>query len=280
MSIVKKLFIFLVIPLICFNLIILFVAGIEYWRAGEPKGIEIAGEKGSVILLHGYVGSPLDFGRLPELLAKEGYRVVAPVIPTHSSSDFAYGRGRMRYEDYVVWMKRLIQKERRLTGKSPVVMGFSMGGALSVIAAGKFDVNKLVLIAPYLDLAVLPQLAKPMALVSSWITPVVPKSQKGKINKPEGYAAYEPGTYMLSMSSYYTVEEMKEQAKDVLLTLKIPILVVGSKNDQVARFASAKALCEQKVNCNIVAFEKSNHIIMWDYDAEDAEKAVMNFVRE
>ena len=90
----------------------------------------------------------------------------------------------------------------------------------------------------------------------------------------------EPGTYMLSMASYYRVEVLKEQAKKAFPKLDIPILLVGSKNDEVASFEASSALCKENKNCQLVELEKSNHVVLQDYDLEFAIREIMRFIKE
>lgn len=280
MSILKKLFILIVVPLIGFNLLMLVASGIEYKYAKKSEGFfNKHGKKGTVILLHGYVGSPLDFGELYKALIGNGYRVIAPVIPFNSDATFAYERGAFSAEDYIQWAKQVIEKEKTATGEDPILVGFSMGGALSSATAAELKVKKLILIAPYFDLAVFPGIAKSIAWGLSWVMPVLPKTQKGKINDPDGYNLYQPGTYMLSMASYYQVELLKEQAKKAFPKLDIPILLIGSKNDEVASFQASSALCKENKNCQLVELEKSNHVVLLDYDFGFAITEIMAFIK-
>lgn len=280
MSILKYLIVLIVIPLIGINLIMFVAAGIEYKYAKKSEGfINKNGKAGTVILLHGYVGSPNDFGDLFKMLVGRGYRVIAPTIPFNSDASFAYDRGAYSANDYVQWVQKLVENEKRKTGEDPILIGFSMGGALSAATAEKLKVKKLVLIAPYFGLAVYPDIARNMAWALSWILPVLPKTQKGKINSPDGYSLYQPGTYMLSMASYYQVEILKERAKKVFPKLDVPILVIGSKNDEVADFQVSRTLCERNKNCKLVEFEKSNHVLMHDYDLEPAVRAIESFIK-
>ncbi len=267
--------------LISFNLIMFVAAGIEYKYAKKSDGFfNKHGKNGTVILLHGYVGSPWDFGDLFKVLVGNGYRVIAPAIPFNSDASFAYERGSYSADDYIQWAKGIVEKEKKATGEDPVLVGFSMGGALSSAIASELKVKKLILIAPYFDLTLYPGFAKSIAWGMSWVMPVLPKTQKGKINDPEGYSLYEPGTYMLSMASYYQVEILKERAKKAFPNIDIPILVIGSKNDEVASFQASSALCKENKNCQLVELEKSNHVVLQDYDLEFAIREIMRFVKQ
>ena len=111
-----------------------------------------AGSAPSVILLHGFGGTPKDLRVLAELLAAQGFRAVVPAIPDQTSTTFAYGRGRVSPADYAEWLIDLIKRETAASGQPPSLVGFSMGGALATLIAADHAVAKLVLISPYFDL--------------------------------------------------------------------------------------------------------------------------------
>ena len=53
-------------------------------RGAEP--IYLPGtNRRAALLLHGFIGSPTDFGRLPKLLNEAGYAVSVPLLPGHGT---------------------------------------------------------------------------------------------------------------------------------------------------------------------------------------------------
>src|SRR5262245_52134090 len=102
--------------------------------------------KPSVILLHGFGGSPYDLRPLAERLAQRGYRAVVPALKGQCSTSFAYGRGRFTPAEYREFLLDLLREETALAGAPPMLVGFSMGGALAAIAAAEYPVGRLVLV--------------------------------------------------------------------------------------------------------------------------------------
>ena len=89
----------------------------------------------SVILLHGFGGTPRDLRSIAEPLAERGYRVVVPAIPEQTSTSFAYRRGRVAPAAYRAWVSDLVRDEAAIGGAPPLLVGTSMGGTLATIAA-------------------------------------------------------------------------------------------------------------------------------------------------
>src|SRR5262245_33344981 len=68
----------------------------EPWlRSSQVLPSQAGNVRSSVLLLHGFGGSPRDLRALGELLAARGFRAVVPEVPGQTSTSFAYSRGRI-----------------------------------------------------------------------------------------------------------------------------------------------------------------------------------------
>src|SRR5262245_27762812 len=239
------------------------------------KGTEA---KPSVILLHGFGGSPYDMRPLAERLAAHGYRAVVPALPAQTSASFAYGRGRMSPTAYRDWLGDLLRDEATLTGMAPMLVGFSMGGALAVIGAAQYPVSRLVLISPYFQLAVGGQWAAASPRWLRWLLPVVPKFAKGQISDPEGYKAYQTGTYLVTLRAFLQLTELAEIAKRKAAGLALPMLVMATRKDTVASFEATRRLFEGREQVEMVGCERGNHILAFDLDRERLMADVVAFL--
>jgi len=232
----------------------------------------------SIVLVHGYVGSPKDFIYLAEELAGLGYRVVCPVTSGQTTRTPILSRGEYTLEYYEAWLTAIIKNEKKLTGKKPVFVGHSMGGTLSTIVAQKNVVAKLVLLAPFYSLPYGNEIVVYAANILRWLLPVIPKFSKGMINDPVGSADYQPGSMYLSLKAFLQLEKMALTAKKQAVNITIPTLVVISQNDHVA---SAKRTIETFGDMNNVQIEnypKSNHILLYDYDKNEIIKKIIHFI--
>ena len=239
------------IVLAAVNLAILALAWFEYARSPRKdpwqRSTQVlpavpGGDRPSIVLLHGFGGTPRDFRSLAGLLADRGYRVVVPAIPEQTSVSFAYSRGRLAPADYRAWLDGIIEDEAAISGAPPMLVGMSMGGALAAIAAADHSIGKLVLISPYFNLAVADTWVTQSSNWLRWLLPVVPKVQKAQINDPEGYRAYATGSYLVSLRAFLQLVRLAKIAMAKASGLVVPTLVLASQSDTVASFAATERL--------------------------------------
>jgi carboxylesterase len=191
-------------------------------------------EKPSVVLVHGFVGSPFDFKELGLGLKASGFRVVIPCMPGQGRSDFAYLRGRFNPNFYVRWLQNILENEYKKTGSKPYLVGFSMGGALSCMMASRSLADRLVLIAPFFDL---PQRGLSLFVyLFGYLFPVIPKTEKGKINDTNAKLSYLPGSMLISIPAFRNLKQLSRQAESSVDNIKGPVLVMCSRNDRVASY--------------------------------------------
>jgi carboxylesterase len=236
--------------------------------------------KPSVILLHGFGGSPFDMRPLAERLAGRGYRAVVPALPGQTSTSFAYGRGCFSAAGYCDWLRTLMREEAALGGTPPMLVGFSMGGALAAICAADTPVGRLVLISPYFRLAIASRWVADAPQWLRWVLPVLPKLAKGQIADKEGYQAYQTGTYLVSMRAVLELTELAEIAKRKVAGLAVPMLVVAARKDTVASFEVTRRLLEGRERVRMVACDRGNHILAFDLDRERIIAEVVAFLTE
>jgi carboxylesterase len=234
--------------------------------------------RSSVILLHGFGGTPSDLRVLAERLADRGFRAVVPAIPEQTSTTFAYVRGRISPAEYADWLLDLIRKETAAGGQPPSLVGFSMGGALAALVAADHPVARLVLISPYFSLPERTQWAASTAHWLRWIVPVVPKAAKGQIMDPDGYRQYATGSYFISMRAVLRLAELADIARAKAARLTLPTLVVAAEKDIVASFAVTEGLFRGLGNARLVVCNRSNHIVTYDFDRDLVVKEVLAFL--
>lgn len=234
----------------------------------------------SVVLVHGFVGSPRDFTPLYEPLAAAGFRVVAPLVPGQTKACPAGERGDFTPKILVEWLRGIIAQETAISGRPPFLVGFSMGGALSTIVAAEGRVERLVLIAPYYRLTtahdIITMLAGPVGAIAPLLP--VPPIAMGRINDPEGDRQNYAGSWIISIPAFRQLHQVSLWAKGVAFDIDVPTLVLMSPNDEVASFDAMKETIGRVPQAEYRLYPRSNHILLWDYDREAAAAAAVEFL--
>lgn len=232
----------------------------------------------SVIILHGFGGSPLDVKPLAESLRESGFRLVIPVLPGETTSTPALERGERSTEERVAWLEALVAEETRRFGRPPYLTGFSMGATLATIVAGQGRVDRLVLVSPFYSLAWGDDFLTGLSRLLSSVIPLVPKPWKGKVKDPEGYRRYRPGSYTVSLEAFLRLQEMAEIARGSVDDLSMPVLVIASPDDGVASFELTEELFRDRKDTEFLALPGSDHILFYDYGREEAIRKVREFL--
>ena len=234
----------------------------------------------AVLLIHGFGGSPVDVKPLTDSLEKYGYAFHAIVLPGHGTTPKD-----LKHVTKSDWLEKAFSAYEKLKQEHGEVsiVGFSMGGAIGLSIAAEKEVSKLVLISPYFK--VKEQwfyFGKPeiWAKRLNKIMPFVKKPKIGQINDPDGlrrYIAYSniPTKSISELSKIGRLAEAK--SKDVTCE----ILWIHSKKDIVADFELSKKVfntIDTKKKC-FLEYNKSNHVILYDYDHTDVINKIMSFLK-
>ena len=248
--------------------------GCEPWQAdgsGDRAGT-------TVVVTHGFTGNPLATRPLAEVLHGAGFTADVLRLPGHGSTvkDLCASR----YPDWRAEVDAAIDRARD-AGRRVVLVGHSMGGTLSVDAAGRrpADVAGVVAINPQvLDPT---QLLAKVAPVMQHVLPVVPRDLAGlptnDIARPDvEERAYPKVSARAAQSLIRELPRIRAQ----LLDLTMPLLVVTSPQDHTVPAANSDALVELVGSTDVrrVSCERSYHVPQIDWDRELVEDAVLDFV--
>ena len=232
----------------------------------------------TIIMIHGFAGSPFDLKPLAVELTNLGYYVVLPATPGQIDQGYSSEADDYQPEFYIGWINNLVSNEIEKSNGKIYLVGFSMGGTLSTIAAVSNKIDKLVLIAPFYSLTT----ANDFIWKSSrWLAKVingVPNLTLGAINDPEGDEVYYPGSKVIRLDAFDSLARLAQTAVKCVPEVEVPVLVLGSINDEVASFSYTKELFSNRKNAKIIEYEKSNHVLLYDYDKESAISNIISFL--
>jgi esterase/lipase len=233
----------------------------------------------TVILLHGFGGSPFDLKPLALALRGSGFRLVIPVLPGETTSTPARTRGVVTAEEKISWLEGLIAEETERFSRTPHLVGFSMGGSLATIVAVQETLDRLVLVSPYYALSWGNSFLPGLSRFFSSLLPVVPKPWKGQVNDPEGYRRYRPGSGTVSLHGFHRLQQLAERARNSVADLPpLPTLVLASPDDEVASYTMTRRLFLGRPETEFLAFPGSNHILFYDYGRDRAITSVKEFL--
>lgn len=258
----------------------------------DPMSGVVAGTEGltlegsgpnAALLVHGFVGSRIDFNDLGEVLNREGFTVRLTRLPGH---------GTFAVEHAVTSAEQLIEAVRSeylaMKREHPEValVGFSMGGALASIVASQEQVDRMVLIAPYFGVTYRWYYIIPAEITNGlfgWWIPYVVKGERFTcVNRPE--AKKELFCYkVLSTQGADELIRIGEIARDpdLLARIQCPVLMLHSRNDRAASDDKAEEAFQHigSSDKQVIWYEDSNHHLLWDHDREDAKQRIAEFLK-
>lgn len=256
----------------------------EYLQGGAPLTRGPENSATAVLLVHGFVGGPNNFGELPEDLADAGYYVRAMTLPGHGTSpqDMAL----TPEGDYLLAVLREIRALRESHDRVYVV-GHSMGGSLCTLAAAIDDIDGLVLAAPYFGVS------------HKWYYVLPPETWTAMthrfikwVYKSDNFLQVHRRAAVPDIFSYRWIpsegnaalNHIGENASDpdILEWVECPVLWLHGPTDDAADYADAHAAFDNMASADKrhVSLEESDHHVFWDYDREEAIDSIVAFVEE
>ncbi len=238
----------------------------------------------AVLLIHGFAGTPHDVRPASDALEQNGIPNRAITLPGHDTTP-----REMKNSDMEQWLDAARSGFAALTKEyaNVAVVGFSMGGALSLIVASENPVCRLVMLNPYFR--VRPRwyyFGQPEAWARRLdsILGYVKKPRVGFINDREGkkrYGAYPQYRFIPTKCVRHLVE-IGRLAMECVPKVTADTLWFHSTGDDVADFAFSRSAfgripSKQK---QFIELSRSNHIVLYDYDASDVVDRVIDFLVE
>lgn len=235
-----------------------------------------------VLLVHGFLGGSSNFGALPEKLAAAGYRVHALRLPGHGTSPREFAE---TDADELVGHVRAETEAALDAYERVILVGHSMGATLSALTASEFEVDGLVLAAPYFGVAyqwyyVLP--AEVWSHLTGWAIDWVYKSAafervKRVEARPEIFSyAWVPSEGTRALIAVGN----RAFRRDVLENVTCPLLVIHPIEDHAASTSKAERAYEWLGSSDkrLVMLGNSDHVVFYDYEREAVNETIIAFV--
>lgn len=235
----------------------------------------------AVVLVHGLLGSPADFGDLPQALRAQGFTVRAPLLPGHGR--VPSGLSDVTPEDLVKAVNEARAAVAATHGKVSVV-GFSVGGALALRSAQTPTPHRLVLVNPYVGELYTP----PWCPIDTDTMLPIAATVTSRVIRPPGMTRCNDPAGILRQRAYFTVPlgaaaAMSEFVRgSPLAAPACPTFLLLSRGDQTTPSSAADAWYAAATvppTREKAVFDASNHLLFLDYDREAAIAAVVAWLR-
>lgn len=255
--------------------------GTDILIGAEPRSLGPPDAPVGILFVHGFIGAGSNFWEVPERLSQAGFRVEVMRLPGHGTTpgDFARRPAEELLQAVLEELRDLKKDHEKV-----VVVGHSMGGALSTLAASMEEVDGLVLGAPYFGVTYRWYYVLPAetwtGLTSPFIRWVYRADAFIRIKRTEVRDRILSYRWIPARGAA-TLVELGRRAKDpsVLAAIRCPVLMLHSRQDRAASPAAATAAFDALGSSDkrVVWLENSDHHIFWDYDREEVAEEILRF---
>ncbi len=228
----------------------------------EEWGLYYPGGDKKILMIHGFLSSPMNLDYLAKKLNEEGFTVLSVRLPGHDRrpEDLI----RIYWQDWLEYVE-LAYKE---FGPS-LVVGESTGGNLALILASKERVPGVVLLSTPYRLKDRRMKYIPILKDRWWETTYDVKDDKA--------VAYVYDVF--PVESIIQVKELIEKSSEILEEVRSPVLIIHSLLDETIPFENAFELVKRLGSDSIEIFKvrRSGHLVAIDYDKELVYRKILEF---
>ena len=239
----------------------------------DGNSFQLSGSKNiCVILVHGFTATTVEVRPLADELAKEGYSVIAPLLPGHNTTPKDLNK--IIWEEWISSVENVLEKALDSFEKI-IIGGESMGGLIACYLAARHEsINGVLLYSPALFV---PKLR--LSGFIKYFRPFMPKAARknGDINTEifpwKGYTVN-------PTSAANQLYKLQRVVRINLHNIVQPVLIIQGKNDRTITPENSKYIYEHigSKDKKLVIMENSGHCVLLDQDFQIMLDYSKNFI--
>lgn len=222
------------------------------------------------LIIHGYTGGPYEIEPLvTHLQENTDWLIQVPVLQGHGReldlTDVAYE----------IWLQdtEKVLQDLMAECETIYIIGFSMGGMIAAYLAAKYNIDKLVLLAParkYIS----------FKYMANYVRGIIGDGLKGKLQENEVYLHYKGKMGDIPLKANVEFMKLVAHTKPYLERITAPVFIVQGQRDGLVPFKMVydleKEIGSERVE--VVLFEQSDHHICLGEDSGLLNKMVLMFL--
>lgn len=243
-------------------------------EGGRP--FDLPGGPDSVLLLHGFTGSPFEVRYLADRLHGVGMRCLGPVMAGHGGDPRVLAR-----TERADWLAQARDALRSLEGsRRTFVVGSSMGALVACALAHELPgaVDGLALLAPALRLTNSGRFAAALGRSTLGARVVLPKRGGSDVRDPE-MRRRNPCMDAIPLAGVAELEALAYEVDRMLPGVAAPAIVIAGAQDHTVTLGGAKRLARRLGSgpAELVVLPESYHLVGIDVERDRCAEEVLRF---
>lgn len=244
----------------------------------KPFLLQAEGSRTAVLMVHGILGSPVQFEAAAKRLHGLGVTVMGVLLPGHGGSarDFAAAKLDGWQNEVREAVFRLRQQYERI-----VIVGHSMGGLLAVMEAAENRADGIVLLSTPMRVILSPR-AVWMSLRILLGDPAKDDDMLRSYRRANSVQKGSIGVYFSWIPRFWDLRRLIRKARRLLDRVCCPVLVIQSRCDETVSWTSHRVLAKGLASApvDVLLLEKSRHSHFHCEEAEPLYERICRFVTD
>ena len=222
------------------------------------------------LIIHGYTGGPYEVEPLVAFLEEQtDWDIVVPTLPGHGEML------ELNNISHEKWLQAAEQALHELKDKYDEIylIGFSMGGMIAAYLAGKFDVDKLVLLATAGKFLSFKQMTLDVG-------EVIADGIKGKLKENPNFLRFRMKLGKVPLKANIEFIKLVRYTRGYLKKIDSPVFIAHGQLDGMVPASTASYLDKEITSerKEIVLFEQSRHLICLGNDKDTLNTLIYDFL--